>query len=165
MRILPVNKLEQSLRSYRSRGRGRSGSSNVAGILRRLFSTQGRKGLPDSHVVADVRAGVPHTRAWSLFTVPRSRFMTTAAAPRFTGAGTVQITRQEGYMSLFQVWKAWRTKEFNSQLQGMKDFSYQKFHDGLYWRPAVFVSLADKKGQVYSVYNLLRRLSLRSAED
>jgi aarF domain-containing kinase len=85
--------------------------------------------------------------------------MATAAAPRFTGASTVQITRQEGYVTLFQVWKAWRLKEFDSQLQGMKDFSYRKFQDGLYWRPAVFVSLADKKGQV-----LLQSLALLAGE-
>jgi len=127
-------------------------------MLKRFFRTQYRKGLPDGHerassAVSDIRAGVSQTGAWRVFTVPRWRFMGTiagAAAPRFAGACPVQIVRQEGYVSLFQVWKAWRLKEFDSHFQGMRGFSSRKFHDGIYWRPAVFVSLADKKGQVYS---------------
>lgn len=156
MRILPVSKVYQILRSCRSRGRGQETGGNYgAGMLKRFFSTQYRKGLPDgqaSSVVSDIHAGVSQTGAWRVSTVPRWRFMGTvagAAAPRFTGAGPVQIVRREGYASLFQIWKAWRLKEFDSHFQGMRDFSYRKFHDGIYWRPAVFVSLADKKGQVY----------------
>lgn len=157
MRILPVSKLDQILRSSRSRGRGRTGCNDAAGILKRFFSTLYRKGLPDGHerassVASDIRAGVSLIGAWKVFTVPRWRFMgTIAGAPRFSGATSpVRIVRQEGYVSLFQVWKAWRLKELDSHFQGMREFSYRKFHDGIYWRPAIFVSLADKKGQVYS---------------
>lgn len=168
MRILPVSKLDQILRSFSSRGRGRTGCDDVAvaGILKRFFSTHYRKGLPDGHervssLVSDIRAGGSQTGAWRFFTGPSWRFMgTIAGTPRFTGTSTVQIVRREGYVSLLQAWRAWRLKEFDSRVQGMREFSYRKFHDGIYWRPAVFVSLADKKGQVKSFYNLLRTLLL-----
>jgi len=157
MRFLPVSKLDQIFRSYRSGGRGRTGCNDVAGMVKRVLSTQCRKGLPDGHerdsVVSFIRAGFSQTGTWRFFTVPRWRSLGTiagAAAPRLTGACPVQVVRQEGTLSLFQVWKAWRLKEFDSHLQEIREFSRRKFHDGLYWRPAVFVSLADNKSKVYS---------------
>lgn len=88
------------------------------------------------------------------------RFMgTVAGSPRLTGAGPTEILRQEGNLSLFQAWKAWRSKELDNVFQGMKEFSYRRYYPGIYWRPAVFVSLADKKGQV-----LLQSLALLVGE-
>lgn len=152
MRILPVSKLYQILRSSGSRVRGRTGRSDVAGNLKKFLAGQYYKGLPEGHVRAhsvasEIRVGVSQPGSWRAFTMPGWRFMATVAGtPRFAGAAPLGVLRQEGGVSLFQVWKAWRLKEFDTLFQEMKAMNY---HPGIYWRPAVFVSLADKKGQVY----------------
>ena len=155
MRILPVSKLIQILRSSRPPVRGRTVGSDVAGNLKTLLTGQCNKGSPNWYeraysVASESGVGVSQTGAWRAFIVPGWRFMgTVAGAPRFTGAGPVGVFRQDGNVSLFQVWKAWRLKEFDSLFQGMKELAHRKHYPGNYWRPAVFVSLADKKGQVY----------------
>jgi hypothetical protein len=168
MRILPVSKLIQILRSSRPRTRGRTGCSDGAGNLKTFFTEECSKALLNGHrraysVVSESRVGVAQTGSWRAFSMLGRRFMgTVAGSPRLTGAGPTEILRQEGNLSLFQAWKAWRSKELDNVFQGMKEFSYRRYYPGIYWRPAVFFSLADKKGQVYFVLNLLYKWLLCS---
>jgi hypothetical protein len=155
MRILPVSKLDQILRSSRPRIRGRTGSNEVIGNLETSLSARYHKGLTDGHergysLIHDIRVGFSQAEVWKVFTVPGRRFMVTIpGAPNSTGSSPAQVLHHEGFLSLFQIWRALRLKEFDSLYQGVREFSYRKCHPGIYWRPAVFVSLADKKGQVY----------------
>ncbi|XP_073390845.1 uncharacterized protein [Physcomitrium patens] len=70
-----------------------------------------------------------------------------------------QVMHQKGFVSVFQIWKSWNLKEFDSFFQGLREFSYRKCHSEMYWRPVFFVSLADKKGQM-----LLQSLGLLVGE-
>ena len=154
MRILPVSKLEQILRSSLPSIRGWTGSNEVIGNLK-FVSARYHKGLPDSHergysLVSDSRVVVSQKGLWKVFMVPGRRFMeNVAGAPNLTGASPAKLLHRVGFMPLFQIRKALRLKEFESLYQEMGEFSYRKFHPGIYWRPAIFVSLGDKKCQVY----------------
>lgn len=149
MRILPVFKLDQILRSSRSRDRGRSGFDDVAGaFLRSFWSVNYRKKLPDSNgraysLVSDAYAGCAQAQAWVTFSVSRRKIFGTVA-----GTNPSQVMRQEGSWSMFQAWKLWRS---NILYRGSRESSYRECHPSIYWRPAIFVSLADRKGQVYLV--------------
>ncbi|XP_024367568.1 uncharacterized protein [Physcomitrium patens] len=147
MRILPVFKLDQILRSSRSRDRGRSGFDDVAGaFLRSFWSVNYRKKLPDSNgraysLVSDAYAGCAQAQAWVTFSVSRRKIFGTVA-----GTNPSQVMRQEGSWSMFQAWKLWRS---NILYRGSRESSYRECHPSIYWRPAIFVSLADRKGQVF----------------
>lgn len=165
MRILPISKLDQILRSSRPRIRGRTGSNEVIGNLETSLSARYHKGLTDGHergysLIHDIRVGFSQAEVWKVFTVLGRRFMVTIpGAPNSTGSSPAQVLHHEGFVSLFQIWRALRLKEFDSLYQGVREFSYRKCHPGIYWRPAVFVSLADKKGQM-----LLQSLALLVGE-
>ncbi|KAG0574581.1 hypothetical protein KC19_VG273600 [Ceratodon purpureus] len=165
MRILPVSKLDLILRSSCPRVRGRTGCNEVIGYLKTSFATRCHRGLPVGHergysLVPGIRVGVSIAEVWKVFIMPGRRFMVTiAGAPNLAGSSPAQVLHHEGFISIFQIWRALRLKEFDILWRGMREFSYRKFHSGICWRPAVFVSLADKKGQV-----LLQSLALLVSE-
>ena len=137
--------------------RGRTSGYEVISNLRKCSSpTYSLKGLPVGHgrgfaLVPNMRVGLLQAEVWKVFVVPGQRFMMNIA--RAPSSLSVNLPHG-GFVSLFRIRRALRLIEFDSLCHGIREFSYQKCHSGICWSPAVFVSLADKKGQVYFFLHL-----------
>ena len=120
MRILPVSKLDQILRSSRPLIRGRTSCNEVIGNLKTFLSARYHKGFPGSRergysLVSDIQVGVSQAGVWKVLILPGRRFMVTiAGAPNWTGLSLTQVLHHGGFTSLFQIWRALRLKEFDS---------------------------------------------------
>lgn len=155
MRIRSVCTLGQIIRSSLSRACARTSWNELVGNLKAFSSARYCKGLSDSHervyfIVPAARGGISQSVIWRTFLVPGRSFKgTVVGGPTLAETSPAQVMHQKGFVSVFQIWKSWNLKEFDSFFQGLREFSYRKCHSEMYWRPVFFVSLADKKGQVY----------------
>jgi len=160
MRFLPVSKLDQIFRSSFSHLWGRKTGSNVVVEGQRRY----KPNTPRHHhhhrrrhhdhchgrvyfsLVPEIIVAISEAGLWRGFSVTSCQKLigtaSWAGAGAGAGAGVEQRVWQECSVSLLQIWKAWR---LNGVYREMRDFSYRKCQSGVYWRPAVFVSLADKK--------------------
>ncbi|XP_073390844.1 uncharacterized protein [Physcomitrium patens] len=165
MRIRSVCTLGQIIRSSLSRACARTSWNELVGNLKAFSSARYCKGLSDSHervyfIVPAARGGISQSVIWRTFLVPGRSFKgTVVGGPTLAETSPAQVMHQKGFVSVFQIWKSWNLKEFDSFFQGLREFSYRKCHSEMYWRPVFFVSLADKKGQM-----LLQSLGLLVGE-
>lgn len=167
MRFLPVSKLDQIFRSSFSHLWGRKTGSNVVVEGQRLYKSNTprhhrhhrRRHHDHCHgrvyfsLFPEIIVAISEAGLWRGFSVTSCQKLigtaSWAGAGARAGAGVEQRVWQECSVSLLQIWKAWRLKELDGVYREMRDFSYRKCQSGVYWRPAVFVSLSDKKGQVH----------------